>query len=69
MGGAAFALGLPRVAMVVFSVAALAGFAAGSSTSYKDMTIWGVLSLVLAVMSYFGGRELRRRKAVPPQSA
>lgn len=62
--GAAFAIGLPRLSMVLFATAAVLGFVIGGTTAYSDGTVWGVVSAVLAVMSYLGARELRRRKAV-----
>ena len=34
----------------------------GTSTSFGDLTIWGVVSLILAVLSYFGWREKRKRR-------
>lgn len=62
--GGAFAMGIPRVSMFAFAVAAALGFAVGTGGSFRDMTIWGFVALGLAVMSYFGERELRRSKAV-----
>jgi ABC-type multidrug transport system permease subunit len=67
--GAAFAMGLPRVSLVMFALAALIGFSVGLSTAFKDMTVWGTISLVLAVMSYFGSRELARKKLQPSGKA
>lgn len=60
--GAAFAMGLPRVSMVLFAVAALFGYIA-AGTGFGDMAIWGTVALILAVMSYFGYRELGKAKA------
>ncbi len=60
--GSAFAIGLPRISMTVFTLAALLGFGVGSTTKFSDMLIWGTISLVLAIMSYFGSRELRKVK-------
>lgn len=66
--GAAFAIGLPRVSLVMFGLAAMIGLGVGASTPFKDMTIWGIISAVLAVLSYFGVRELSKRKpdTTPP---
>lgn len=55
--GAAFALKLPKVSMIVFSVAAFFGLVAAVSADFDDMQIWGIVSLVLTAMSYFGSRE------------
>lgn len=59
--GAAFSLNLPRVSMVMFIIGSLIGAAGASAGGFKDMWVWAGLSLVLAVMSYFGSRELRRK--------
>lgn len=60
--GAAFALGVPRVSQIVFTIAAAFAFLAASK-EYPDMNVWGVAALILAVMSYFGVREARKLKA------
>ena len=61
--GAAFAMAFPLVSIVAFLVAALVGFSAGATSSFSDLTIWGVVSLILAVLSFFGWREKRKRRA------
>jgi len=61
--GGAFAMALPLVAFLAFLVAGLFGLAAGATTSFTDLTIWGVVALVLAVLSLLGIREKRRRRA------
>lgn len=61
--GAGFALAIPRVSMFVFGAAALLGFVAGSGSTYKDMLIWGFIAFILALMSYFGTKELARKQA------
>ncbi len=66
--GSAFALGLPRVSVGLFLVAALIGIAVGQHSGFANLTIWGCVSLALAAMSYFGSRELRR-KALSKTSA
>ena len=60
--GAAFAMGLPRFSMIAFGIAAATGFLAGSTTRFHDLSIWAGVSLLLAIMSYFGVRELKRKK-------
>lgn len=62
--GAAFVMGLPRLSAGLFAVAGLMGLAGGSTSNFPDLKIWGGLSLILAVLSWFGSRELRRKKAV-----
>lgn len=64
--GGAFAMGLPRVSMVMFAIAGLIGLGVGASGVFPDLTIWGVVALALAAMAYFGHRELVRSKAVKP---
>ncbi len=64
--GGAFAMGLPRASMVMFVLAGVIALAVGASGVFPDLTIWGVVALVLAVMAYFGYRELKRIKAVKP---
>jgi hypothetical protein len=60
--GGAFALSFPLVSMLAFFFAGVFGLAGGASTSFGDLTIWGVVSLILAVFSYFGWREKRKRR-------
>jgi hypothetical protein len=49
---AAFALGKPAVSVVIFVLASLFAFMAGS-TGFSDMKVWGVFALVLALLSFF----------------
>ncbi|MDW9970416.1 hypothetical protein GOB98_10495 [Sinorhizobium meliloti] len=60
--GGAFAFGLPAVAMVVLALAGLLGFAAASSGSFSDMTMWAVIALILAVGAFFSWRSGRKAK-------
>jgi hypothetical protein len=60
--GGAFALALPLVAFLAFLVSGLFGLAGGATTSFTDLTIWGVVALVLAVLSLLGVREKRRQR-------
>jgi membrane protein implicated in regulation of membrane protease activity len=59
--GGAFALVFPFVCVLAF-FAGLMGLAGGASNSFGDLTVWGVVSLILAVLSYFGWREKRKRR-------
>ncbi len=61
--GGAFVLGLPLVGLIVFTLAGLLGILAGSTSSFTDLTYWGIVALVLATLSYFGMREKRRKRA------
>ena len=62
--GAAFASGVPLVSTVVFAFGALVAIPAGAQAGgFSDLTIWGWLSAILAVLSIFGWREKKRREA------
>jgi hypothetical protein len=60
--GGAFALALPFVSVLAFGFADIIAIAGRASTSFGDLTIWGIVSLILAVFSYFGWREKRKRR-------
>jgi hypothetical protein len=61
--GGAFALAFPLVSLVAFVLSGIFGLTAGATTSFSDLSIWGWVSLALAVLSFFGWREKRRRRA------
>lgn len=54
----AFVMPLPMVSVIVFAIASLFGFAAAGE--FPDLGIWGGISLVLAVLSFFGWRGKRK---------
>ena len=58
--GCAVVIPLPRVAMILFIVAGLLGFAV--SGDFPDLGVWGGVSLFLAVLSYFGYRGKRKQQ-------
>ncbi|WP_105381358.1 hypothetical protein [Neorhizobium alkalisoli] len=60
--GGAFSFGLPAVAMIVFAVAALLGFAASAAGSFADLTLWAFVALAFAVGSFFIWRSARKAK-------
>jgi hypothetical protein len=60
--GGAFALVFPLVSLAAFVLDGLLGLAGGGTTSFGDLTVWGVVSLILAVFSFFGWREKRKRR-------
>lgn len=64
---AAFAISFPIVSLVTFLLAATVALAAGFSSNFADLAIWGFVALILAVMSYFGHREKKRRRAAEEQ--
>jgi hypothetical protein len=60
----AFSFGLPLVAAVIFAVAGLFAFLAATQGTFGDITIWGVVALVLALMAFFAWRSGRKKKQV-----
>jgi hypothetical protein len=65
--GGAFALGLPRVSIIVFAIAALIGVLTGATTDFRDLIIWGVVAAILALMSLRAYRtKLRDDEAGAP---
>jgi hypothetical protein len=65
--GGAFAIGFPIVSLVFFVLASPLALVAGFTSDFRDLRIWGFVALVLAVLSYFGRREKRRRDAQQAQ--
>lgn len=60
--GGAFSLSMPAVSLVVFVFASFVAFLAGTRTDFSAMFFWSVASFVLAIMSYFGDRELKKKE-------
>lgn len=58
--GGAFVLGLPRVAMVFFVLAGLAGILIGVTTEFSGQLVWGIAALILAGMAFLGYRGKRK---------
>lgn len=58
--GGAFAMGAPTASIVIFTIAALLGFA--FSTAFPDLQVWGAVALALAAMSWLGRREAARNR-------
>jgi hypothetical protein len=48
--GAAFALNIPTVSVVMFTIGGIFGVSTPAG-SYGDLTAWGVISFILAVMA------------------
>lgn len=58
---AAFVIGVPLISTILFVLAGLLGLGMGASgTTYRDLSVWGGLSLVLAVLSFIGLLTKRR---------
>lgn len=58
--GCAFVLPMPRVSVGAFALAGVIAVLVASGSDYTDMGIWGVLSFLLAALSWFGWRSKRR---------
>lgn len=58
----ALVIAFPLVSTILFVLAGLMAF--GVSGDYPDMGVWGVVSLILAVMSFFGwiGKRKKERR-------
>jgi hypothetical protein len=63
--GAAFVLKFPFVSVIAFGLGGVAGLAAGATTSFSDMTMWGYAGLILAALSFVAFLGGRRRKQAP----
>lgn len=64
--GAAFSFALPVVGAVFFGVAGLLALAAGATTAYTDLTVWGVVALLLAGLDLLAARRRKPKPAPPP---
>ena len=62
MVGGAFAIPFPVVSLISFLAAAFLGVAAGATTSFSDLSIWGFVAFFLAVLSFLGVLEKTRKK-------
>lgn len=56
----ALVIPLPQISVVPFAVAGVLGIAAASTSKFHDLQIWGIISLVLALLSFFGWRSKRK---------
>ncbi len=59
--GAALAIPLPRVSLVLFALAGLFGLM--GMAAFPDLAVWSGISFVLAVFCYFGFRGKRKAEA------
>ncbi len=57
---AAFAMGVPLVSVILFLIGGLLALLIAASSNFPDLAIWGIVSLVLAVMAFIGWRGKRR---------
>lgn len=61
--GSALVLAKPRFSMWTYALAALIGVLAGATSAFSDLIVWGVVAAILALMSWRGSVEKRRRDA------
>lgn len=59
----ALVLAKPRFAMWTFAVTAAIGILAGLTTDFSDLLVWGIVAIVLALMSWRGSIEKRGKDA------
>ena len=61
----ALVIPIPLVSTIVFLVAGLLGVAAAGSSKFSDLSIWGGISFILAVLSFIGwvGKRRGERRA------
>ncbi|MFY9113944.1 MAG: hypothetical protein WAO23_01725 [Dethiobacteria bacterium] len=59
----AFAFVLPKVAMVFSSIAAFFAIVNGATSDFSDMTVWGVIAIILSVVNFFAGRKPKKKDA------
>jgi len=57
----AFAFKLPKVALFFATIAGLFGIMTGTTSEFKDMTVWGVIALIIALMNFFTARKTKTR--------
>ena len=59
--GSAFVMSHPKASMIIFLAAAFFAFFGGSLSEFSDLYFWSFVSLALAVMSYFGIKEKKKK--------
>ncbi|MBX5202425.1 hypothetical protein [Rhizobium sp. NZLR1] len=58
----AFSFALPLVGAIMFGLAAAFAFLASTQGSFSDLTIWGFIALVLAVMTFFSWHSGKKKQ-------
>jgi uncharacterized membrane protein YjfL (UPF0719 family) len=58
--GSALVISFPRAAQVCFIISCL--LAVVNRAAFPDMTFWAVVSFILGMMSYYGHRDLMKRR-------
>ncbi len=58
--GGAFAFKLPKVSIGIFAVITLFALVTGVTTEYKDMIFYGIVALILAVLSVVAHKRTPR---------
>ncbi len=60
--GGVFSLSMPAVSLVVFVFAGLVAILIGTRTDFSAMFLWSAAAFSLAIMSYLGDRELKKKE-------
>lgn len=53
----------PLVSMFLFGFGGVLGLAGGASTEFSDLTVWGIISFILALFSFLGWRGKKKQRA------
>jgi hypothetical protein len=56
--GGAFAFKLPKVSIVIFAVVTVLGLVAGLATGYKDMIFYGIVAVILMILSIVAHKRM-----------
>jgi len=67
LAAGSFAFSLPRVSLWFLILAGLLSFSAGIGTQYKDLLVWGVLSLGAAAMCWRAARQEKKAQNARPK--
>jgi uncharacterized membrane protein YjfL (UPF0719 family) len=58
----ALVITFPKISTSIFGLAGLVGLIVAASSGFTDVLIWGLIALVLALMSFLGWRDKNRAK-------
>jgi len=64
--GGAFAFKLPKVSIGIFATVTLLSLVAGLTTEYKDLIFYGIVAVILVVLSVVAHRRTPRESGKSP---